>query len=444
MMRLFPFFPKPWSLLVLLSSILVGFNAQADKSELDGISGAEPVVVQIVEHEGIFRLTVDGLPFFVKGAGADRNLDQLPAAGANTIRTWGSDQTELSLDMAHTLGLKVIAGLWIEHERHGFDYNDADAVQQQIEAHKAAVLKFKDHPALLMWMVGNEVEHQSTQDGVWDTVEAVAAFIKEVDGKHPVGTVTTHPDAAVIETIVERCPSLDIMGCNSYAGLPAVQSTIEASLWKGPYLVTEWGPDGSWEVGHTTWGAEIEPTSSEKAEHHLLRYKHILEARDRCLGSCVFFWGQKQETTSTWYGIFTKEGRHTEVFDVMSYVWGSRFPAERAPRIAKLRLDGFVPESSLKVESGSALEASFLLSRGEYESVSVVWELYQESSDKRTGGDAEQEPELVPVVFDSPNRPDVVHFVAPKDPGAYRLYLAVRGAGDSVATANFPFKVAVP
>ena len=412
------------------ASCAVARDAQQDTSE-----------VKILEQDGVFRLVVDGHPFFVKGAGADRHFDRLANAGANTIRTWGSDQTVRFLDEAQAVGLKVIAGLWVEHERHGFDYDDSAAVAGQIELHKADILKFKDHPALLMWMVGNELEHQSRNDKVWDTVEALAAFIKEVDPHHPVGTVTAHPNREVIGKIVKQCPSLDILGFNSYAGLPVVQRTVEASAWLGPYLVTEWGPNGSWEVGVTSWGAEIEPSSTEKAEQYLLRYKFILEARDRCLGSCMFFWGQKQETTSTWYGIFTGDGLHTEVFDVMSYLWGGEFPAERTPRLIQLKMNDHNPEENLSVEPESGIGADFILTRGDLNRCGISWEVFQESSDKRTGGDAEIVPEKVAMDFKQTDVRTSVQFAAPADPGAYRLYLYVDGPGGGVVTANFPFRV---
>ena len=43
------------------------------------------------------------------------------------------------------------------------DYNDADAKNAVINTVKTAVNQFKDHPALLMWGVGNEGELQISE-----------------------------------------------------------------------------------------------------------------------------------------------------------------------------------------------------------------------------------------------------------------------------------------
>ena len=56
---------------------------------------AEPVPVKIVPGKGITR---GGEPYFVKGAGGEKHLDELVAAGGNSIRTWTTNGLDEILD----------------------------------------------------------------------------------------------------------------------------------------------------------------------------------------------------------------------------------------------------------------------------------------------------------------------------------------------------------
>ncbi|MEI6107021.1 MAG: glycoside hydrolase family 2 TIM barrel-domain containing protein [Opitutae bacterium] len=418
---------------VILCSWLVGAAALA-----------QPVRVELRETTAGFELRRGGEPFFVRGAGGVQHLDRLAASGANSVRTWGTDQTSVVLDQAQQVGLAVCAGLWVEHERNGFNYDDPVAVQAQIARHKQAVDQFKKHPALLLWAVGNEVEARAANPKVWDTIEAVAAYIKQTDPLHPVMVVTAHVSAAAVAQIRQRCPSVDLLGCNSYAGLKVLAQDVRKSGWPGAYLVTEWGSDGNWEVDKTPWGAEIEATSTEKAFQYALRYPLILQDHTRCLGSYAFYWGQKQETTPTWFNLYTENGAETEGIEVLQFLWTARSPAVLAPRITPIRLNGRGATAGVVVVPGTMLHAEFALARGEPGEVRIKWALQPESGDKRFGGDRELRPAdltlpAIPAAVD----PRQLNFPAPAQPGAYRLYVTVYGPGPKAATANFPFQVAL-
>jgi len=407
---------------------------------LVSVAAAVPVKVELRQTGGRWELLRAGQPYRIAGAGGVDRLDRLAEAGANSLRTWGTDQTELVLDEAGRRGLTVTAGLWIEHERNGFNYDDPVAVAEQIRRHCAAVDRFKDHPALLLWSVGNEVETNARNPKVWDTIEAVAAYIKRVDPAHPVMVVTAHVTPAAVAAIKERCPSVDLLGCNAYQGLFVLADHVRRAGWTGPYLVTEWGSDGSWEVAKTPWGAELEPTSTEKAFQFALRYPLILRDADRCLGSYVFYWGQKQETTPTWFNLFTEAGAETEAVEVLHSLWSGGRTPQLAPRITPLRINGAPATAGLKVAPAAPLRAEFALARGEPAELRVHWELAPESSDKRIGGDREIRPGSYALPAPTGDLRQL-EFTAPTVRGAYRLFLTVTGPGNRAATANFPFLV---
>lgn len=426
---------------------------------------AAPVTVEVREiAPGRFELWRDGRPYFVRGAGGMDRLDRLATAGANSLRTWGTDQTERVIDAAARYGLTVCVGLWVAHSRegegHGFDYADAAAVRAQIERHCRVVDRYKDHPALLLWGVGNELDAGAGNDPrAWDTVEAIAAYIRRVDPRHPVMTVTTHPSAATIAAIRQRCPSVRILGVNTYAGAGELARHVRERGWLGPYLVTEWGNDGGWEVAKTPWGAELEPTSTEKARQRALRYAAIVSDRERCLGSYAFFWGQKQETTPTWFNFFTADGAEEESVGLLQTLWTGKPPAVLSPSVGPMRLNAEASKAdspvALRVSAGTKTAdtrvaprgvcvAELALVRGESAQVRAVWELMPESVHKGSGGDAEKVPAALPL----PDARTVTDggtlrftFTAPAAPGAYRLFVYVHGEARTVATANLPFLV---
>ena len=118
---------------------------------------ADAVPVELRQTEEGWQLLRDGEPYFIRGAGGDGSLEQLAAAGANSVRTWGAEGVGELLDEAHALGLTVAVGIWLGHERHGFDYNDPSQVAAQLQAARETVLRYKDHPAVLLWGLGKDL-----------------------------------------------------------------------------------------------------------------------------------------------------------------------------------------------------------------------------------------------------------------------------------------------
>ena len=95
------------------------------------------------------------------------------------------------LAQAQALGLTVHFGLWMERETEGFDYNDPVAIDRQFQRMRRLVLKYRRHPALLMWCVGNESAEYCTNLNVYDEINRVARMIHELDPNHPVTTAVS-------------------------------------------------------------------------------------------------------------------------------------------------------------------------------------------------------------------------------------------------------------
>lgn len=400
--------------------------------------------VKKVEVKGNFavgyQLLRDGKPYYVNGAGGDAFMDKTVSAGGNSIRLWGAENAQSVLDEAQKRGLTVMLGLWMPPERHGFDYSDKLACQDQLDQFRSVVNKYKNHPALLLWGVGNEVDLNYTDFSVWKAVQNIAAMIHQEDPNHPTCVVTAGIDAPEVSLIKEMCADIDILGINTYGDLPALPEKVRLFGWEKPYMVTEWGPNGHWEVAKTSWGAAIEQTSTEKAITYRDRYSNYIRKDSAlCLGSYVFLWGQKQETTPTWYGVFVDK-KQTEAVDVLQEVWSGTAPANWAPQIMLYTLNGKTPAESVKSSKGGKVQVGLDVKHAEPSSLKYKWEILPESEFTKSGGDVEQKPEAIPVLMGGDAQKGYV-FKAPFQKGAYRLFVYIYDTHEQVACANFPFWV---
>ena len=389
---------------------------------------------------GNFELLKNGVPYYIKGAGAKDHFDLLVNSGANSIRIWSTNNSSL-LDSAHQHGLSVTLGLHVRPERSGMDYNNEYAVKGQIEQLKNEVLKYKDHPALLIWGIGNEVDLKYSNFKVWETIEILAKFIKEVDPNHPTMTVIAGVDPSKAYYIKKYCPSVDILGLNVYGSIENAGANLRKFNWDKPYIVTEWGVNGPFEAKTTSWKAKVEPPNGFKADQRLRRYQELIEQdKERCLGSYCFLWGQKQESTATWHGMFLKNGNPTEAVDVMHYCWKGEWPNSRAPSIRDISLENIGWRKDHVIEPSKQATVKIEYSKYNNKKVDVEYVLFPEAFSNKIGGDIQKSPEQIKfeVVKQSDNE---LIFISPKKKGAYRLFAYVKNEKGQSSVANIPFLV---
>lgn len=397
-------------------------------------------------EKGVWELRRNGAPFLVRGLGGAGPFPLAKEIGANSIRTWGIEQLaqldqegRAYIDQLHQQGLTVCAGIWLEHERHGFQYYDQKFLNQQRDKVRAAVRKYRDHPALLVWGLGNEMEISAGKPEavrVWKEVEILAQIIKEEDPHHPVMTAIAGADEKKIREIQKYYPSIDILGINAYSGAAGVGGILKSLGWEKPFLLTEYGPPGHWESAKTPWGAPLEPTGNEKAAIYYATLQSMTENRDGlCLGGYAFLWGSKQETTPTWYGMLLATGEKLPAVDAMTKVWTGHWPTNRCPKIEFLRFEN----ETGPAKTGERAKVIAKASDRDKDPLSYEWSLFAESRDIRRGGDAETVPASFPEALQKGDGPEcTVTFPAS---GAYRLFLVVRDGKGSASTANLPFFV---
>jgi hypothetical protein len=298
----------------------------------------------------------------------------------------------------------------------------------------------------MFWSVGNELDHipggQGYNSRIWERLNDLAVAIKQLDPHHPVMTVvgTGHFERKIQEITV-GCPDMDLLGINAYGDLQQV-TELARKHWPKPYVVAEWGPTGHWQVPKTTWRAPIEQTSSQKARVIADRYRNVILAdRTHCLGSFVFYWAEKQETTQTWYGLFCDKQR-TESIDVLQHLWTGQWPTNRAPAIAGLEIEGFADRTSTTLQGGKSYRASIIATDPDSDRLAFGWDIRPEVVIPPGSYAGSMEKKAQPIRGLIPNpAAAAIEFTAPSQPGAYRLFVSVTDGQEHIGYGNIPFLV---
>jgi hypothetical protein len=434
---------------------LVLIGAFAALSGTASRAAAQPVKVTLqTSSDGGVTLIRGGTPYFIHGGGGWTNLELLAASGGNSIRTWGTDNLGTILDKAHALGLTVTVGLWLGHERHGFNYNDPTQVADQYDKCKADVLKYKDHPAVLAWGIGNEMEGFDPKKignaAIWSAINNIAAMVRRLDPNHPTMTVVAEVFGDKVTHIHRLCPDIDIVGINAYGGAASLAKRYRELGGTKPYILTEFGPKGHWESPHTAWGVAFEPTSTIKAEEYRASYLGAVSgplAKGLTLGSYAFKWGHKEEHTATWFGLVLEDGSRIGAVDVLRELWTGKAPTDRCPTIEPIVIEGDAERAS-----GDIIRASVKASDPEGKPIEFEWTLMGEPVVHVEGGDSiprlSRHPEAVRVIQtkDGTSRVEVrLPAAKPDEPattntGNFRLCVTVRDPAKGAATANIPLR----
>ena len=406
---------------------------------------AGPTKVEIRNTAGRFQLYVDRKPFYIKGAGIELgSVERLKQHGGNSFRTWstdnGRDSGEQVLDRALANGLYVSMGLDVDHERRGFDYDNTNAVARQFATLIGQVERLKNHPALIIWVIGNELNFEKNPK-VWDAVNDLSRKIHEIDPNHPTTTTLAGFNQETVALVNARAPDLDFICFQMYCDIINLPRYLAEAAWDKPYIVSEWGATGHWECGKTAWGAPIENNSTTKADLYKMRFEKVVQPDQRlCLGSYVFYWGQKQERTPTWYGMFLKSGEETAAVDVMHYLWTGSWPANRSPRLEGAWLDGKTARDNVRLKPGRTYAARMQASDPDRDPLTYSWEVMEESTERKVGGDRESVPNRVKGVIAEPRSSEIT-LKAPAKAGAYRLFGYVFDGNGHAGHVNIPFYV---
>jgi hypothetical protein len=398
--------------------------------------------IEILKNGNQWKLQVNNQPFFIKGVVGHTYLEKVKQYGGNSIRIgWKKEE----LDQVTQLDLNALVNLPANAERYGMDYNDTSAIRKQTQKITEIVKKTKDHPAVLMWAIGNELDYipgtKPFNPKVWDAVNQAAKAIKAIDPNHPVMTVIGTSMMEKVADIVKRCPNIDLLGINSYGDIYTLPETLKKYGWSKPYVISEWGPDGYWEVKRTKWSAPYEQTGREKQTCYEQKYRVAIDnGNGQCLGSYVFYWsGFKQETTHTWFCMFNIDGLESPLVGLMQQMWTGKKPANVAPIVDSLNIGKFVRYQDIFLKPGSEQMAKVIASDSDKDNLTYKWEIRPEAVYASYAGQGEKEPKPLSGLINEEKAE--IRFPAPSEKGAYRLFVYVFDGKGHFSTANLPLFV---
>ncbi|CAL9351461.1 hypothetical protein SUDANB105_00478 [Streptomyces sp. enrichment culture] len=302
--------------------------------------------VRVTGSQGDWQLTVGGQPYTVKGvtwgpaiADAGRHMPDVKSMGVNTIRTWGTDGgTEPLLDAAAAHGIRVINGFWLQPgggpgSGGCVNYVTDSAYKTNMLAEFAKwVETYKSHPATLMWNVGNESvlglqncysgsELEAQRDAYTSFVNDVAKKIHSIDPDHPV--TSTDAWTGAWPYYKRNAPDLDLYSMNSYGDICGVRQDWEEGGYSKPYIVTETGPAGEWEVPDDANGVPDEPSDAQKAESYTKAWNCVTGHGGVALGATVFHYGVEHDFGGVWFNLVPDALKRLSYYAVKKAYTGS-------------------------------------------------------------------------------------------------------------------------
>jgi len=315
---------------------------------MSAASGHAPSYVAIVkEPDGSYQYQVNGEPQVFIGMGYDpiyrhlsdaqraanyrRDFQILRDAGVNTITGWDADKgyeqdkfDELTLDTANDYGIGVVMPLNLPPEAN---YEDPAVVDDLLSQARAKVERFKNHPALRMWGVGNEVFWEMDPEmypAFQDAYLKIIDLFHQMDPHHPV--IYREAEDRYMPEIIDMLSASGDMrpwltfGLNIYNKDPDPM----LSQWPSygldrPVFVSEFGAEGD--------------TPEERAEGYLDMWKAIRAHPDIVMGGAPYVWTTEgPEPTDKIWGLMDGSSKPVDgTFAALAAAWRTEPTANRAP-----------------------------------------------------------------------------------------------------------------
>jgi hypothetical protein len=444
---------KPLVILIIILIFLAGLFFTGFYTPASKITHENKTVYIKKSKEG-FHLYRNGEPFYIQGVGGNMNLEFLAEIGGNTIRVYDTLNLGSILNEAHKNNLAVIADIPIPPYNKTYNYYSNEIKNRAlINNIQILINKHKNHPALLMWNLGNETNYPLVlrKNDFIKVFNEILSVIKAEDPNHPVSTTLPGVIRKSATSIYIHSPQLDILSFNIFGNINDYNSKLNQLYYlfgSRPHYMGELGPDGPWGPKFTAWNAPIEPTSTNKVEQIQRRFNLIQQnVRGECLGSLFFYWGFKLERTYTWFSLF-KENYKSEVIREIDRLWNRPYEKSDLIGLEYILIEGKSTYDNI-IYPPNELKQSEVKFINDYDTGRIEWVIYPEawpwswSVNHISGSYTIFNPEKTINSFVN-FEGNTASFITPEEEGPYRLFAYVYDENGYYATANIPFYILDP
>lgn len=389
-----------------------------------------------------WQLKVDGEPYEIKGAtfGYDNDVvnydtyfKELQFLGVNTIRTWGTGKnTYKLLNAADKHGIKVMLGIWMRHGRPGmedddrFDYlKDTKGKEAMYENALQVVEKYKTHPALLAWGVGNEVYLNTATDkeklAYSQLLERICSTIKKKDPHHLITSVEAWTFG--LDWWEKHVPSLDIYGLNSYGpGVKILQDELDKKGVDKAYVITEFGVTGEWDIKEKINDVLVEPNDSQKYDAIASGFNNWIASKPSNLGGFVFHYATGETHLAPWLFTHYKNSTRPQFWAIKEAFTG-KSPNNYVPEITSFST------ANHEAKSDAWVVVNLAVTDRENETLEISFGYNQ-----RTGSRIRRD-QINPLVHRGTIK-DGFEIQLPKENGPIKLYAFVKDSYNNMGIAT--------
>lgn len=217
------------------------------------------------------------------GGFAPRDIPLMRAAGINAVRTYEPVTDRAVLDQLQEAGIFLLNTV----------YANGNAT---VNSASDIVADLADHPAILMWVLGNEWNYNALYSSLTfeqsvARLNEVATAVRAADPSRPIATIYGElPDAALLA----QMPDIDVWGINAYRniGFGALFDDWEVLSGK-PMFLGEYGADA--------WNADTERYDPESQAHATGVLTQLIVDHSAALGDGVTSGGTIFEWADEWW-----------------------------------------------------------------------------------------------------------------------------------------------